>query len=167
MRMVFLDVETTGFSPGNGDRVIEIGAVATGGLWREEFSELIGVDCTIHPGAEAVHGITPFMLKGKPGPEEVWPRFLRFVEDAPLVAHNASFDLGFIRSELGRLGQRLDNLVYDSLPEAQRRLPNLPNHRLETVAKHLLGGVPADCRLHRALGDARLLAKVWEKMGCV
>ena len=105
MRLVFFDVETSGLSPARGDRVIEIGAVAvSGGAVEAEFATLIGVDCTIHWAAQRVHGISAAMLCGQPRPEEVWPAFLGFAAGAPLIAHNAPFDMRFLRYECERLG---------------------------------------------------------------
>ncbi len=160
-----VDVETTGFSPARGDRVIEIGAVAVSeGRVIEEFSTLIDVKCSIHRAARQVHGISDAMLKGQPAPQMVWPAFLKFAGGAPLVAHNAPFDTGFLRHELGRLGLALNNHVHCSLKMSRRKFPRLPSHHLEVVARHVLGDIPEDCRLHRALGDARLLARVWLAM---
>ncbi len=162
MRRVFFDVETSGLSPVNGARVIEIGAVAVeDGAIAAEFATLIGVDCEIHWAAQRVHGIDRAMLCGQPGPAEVWPAFLAFVADAPLVAHNAPFDNRFLAHELALLGLDCSNPVHCSLVASRRRYPQLTSHRLEEVACHVLGAIPADCRLHRALGDARLLARLW------
>lgn len=162
MRQVFFDVETSGLSPVNGARVIEIGAVVVcAGQVEAEFSTLIGVDCDIHWAAQQVHGISRAMLRGQPSPAEVWPAFLALIGDAFLIAHNAPFDHRFLRHELGLLGLTLDNRVLCSLAASRRKYPQLSSHRLEVVARHVLGDIPADCRLHRALGDARLLARVW------
>jgi DNA polymerase III epsilon subunit family exonuclease len=162
VRQIFFDVETSGLSPANGDRVIEIGAVAVAGEQIEaEFSTLIGVGCDIHWAAQRVHGISPAMLRGQPLPEEVWPAFLGFAANAPLIAHNAPFDARFLRHELGGLGLRLNNAIHCSLEASRRHFPSLASHRLEVVARHVLGDIPADCRMHRALGDARLLARIW------
>lgn len=164
-RVVVVDVETSGLSPQRGDRVIEIGAVAVSdGSVGEEFHTLIDVDCRIHWAAERVHGISRSMLIGNLMPEYAWESFLEFVRDSPLVAHNARFDLAFIRHEAARIGRCLGNQVHCSLELSRRRFPNLASHKLEAVARHLLGGIPEDCRLHRALGDARLLARVWVAM---
>lgn len=164
-RVVVVDVETSGLSPQRGDRVIEIGAVAvSGGLMGEEFYTLIDVDCRIHWAAERVHGIKRSMLSGSPSSEDAWELFLEFVRDSPLVAHNARFDLAFIRHETARIGRCLGNQVHCSLEMSRKRFPNLASYKLEAVARHLLGGIPKDCRLHRALGDARLLAQVWVAM---
>lgn len=164
-RFVAIDVETTGMSPVRGDRVIEVAAtIIEGTRICDEFSSLICVDCSIHPAAQKVHGIDGAMLREAPPPDDVWPRFARFISGAPLLAHNASFDLSFLRHEFSRLGQAFFNPHHCTLALSRRLLPHLPNHRLETVARHLLGGIPQDCRLHRALDDARLVALVWLEM---
>lgn len=164
-RIIVLDVETTGLSPARGDRVIEIGAVVVEGeRFVDEFTTLIRTDHPIHWAAQKVHGISDAMLQGAPCPQDVWPEFARFIGSSTLIAHNASFDLGFLRQEFSRLGLSLPNAHHCTLSLSRRRLPHLPNHRLETVARHLLGGIPEDCRLHRALGDARLAALVWLAM---
>jgi len=100
---VALDVETTGFSPQNGDRVIEIGAVAIEDQSIiAEFSSLIDVDKRIPWHVQQVHGITNEMLNGEPKPDEVLPEFYKFIAGSILVAHNASFDIGFLRHEFVR-----------------------------------------------------------------
>lgn len=161
-RYIVVDVETTGMSPGRGDRVIEIGAVAVEeGRLAAGFSSLIRTGHPIHRDAQKVHGISDTMLRDAPGPGDVWPEFARFIGSSALVAHNARFDLLFLRHELSRLGLGLPNSHHCTLSLSRRCLPYLPNHRLETVARHLLGDIPHDCRLHRALDDARLAALVW------
>jgi DNA polymerase-3 subunit epsilon len=164
-RIVVLDLETTGFSPHRGDRVIEIGAVAViCGVVVAEFQSLIRVPRAIPWQASRVHGITDEMLAGQPSPEEIFPEFCDFIGGSTLVAHNARFDLSFLRYELRLLGLGLNNNHLCTLELARRRLPHLPDHRLETVARHLLGQLPAETRLHRALDDARLAARVWMAM---
>lgn len=165
-RYICLDVETTGLSPHRGDRVIEVAAIMVerDGVV-EEFTTLIDVECRIHRHAEQVHGISRAMLAGHPKPEEVWHRFREFIGTAPLVAHNARFDLSFIRHEMGRLGLGLHNPEICTVKLSRKLYPHLPSHRLESVARHVLGRIPADCRLHRAEDDARLLAWVWMEMG--
>jgi DNA polymerase-3 subunit epsilon len=160
--LAVVDVETSGLSPRRGGRVIEVAAV----LLREgkvvgELESLLRVNCSIHPAAARVHGIGWEMLCHAPEPEEVWRRFLSFVGRRPLVAHNAPFDMGFIRHELALLGLPFANRSICTLRMASRRFPELASHRLEALARHLLGSIPEDCRLHRALGDARLAARVW------
>ena len=165
-RSVVLDLETTGFSPHRGDRVIEIGAVGVAsGEIVAEFQSLIRVPMAIPWQASRVHGITDAMLAGQPLPEEIYPELNDFIGGSTIVAHNARFDLTFLRYELGRLGLGLNNRHHCTLEMARRQLPHLPNHRLETVARHLLGLLPTEIRLHRALDDARLTARVWMAMG--
>lgn len=162
MRKVVVDVETTGFSVQGGGRVIEIGAVAIeGGRIVAELGTLIDTGAEISHGAYRVHGISAAMLRGKPAPEDVWSSFREFVGDADLVAHNSPFDSSFVRHELSLLGRGIHNRWHCTVRLARRHLPQLPNHRLETVARHLFGEIPPDCRLHRALDDARLTARVW------
>ncbi len=159
-RWVVIDVETTGFSPGR-DRIIEIGAVAgVGGAVTGEFHTLIDPQRPIPYGARRVHGISDAMVRGQPVAEAVLPRFHAFVGSAVLVCHNADFDLRFLRHELGRCGLDLPNSHQCTLRLCRACLPHLPNHRLETVARHLLADL-SEVRLHRALDDARLTAKVW------
>ena len=112
-RYVALDVETTGLSPKNGDRVIEIGAVAIKdkGILAE-FSSLIDVDKMIPWQVRQVHGITNEMLGGKPKPDEVLPEFYKFITESILIAHNASFDIGFLRNEFALLGMSLNIRVF-------------------------------------------------------
>ncbi len=161
-RVVIVDVETTGLSTANGGRVIEIGAVAVeDGAIVAELGTLIQVSAPIHYGAQRVHGISSAMLRGKPTPAQVWPQFAEFIGSSPLVAHNSSFDSAFIRHEFALLGQHLPNPWHCTVRLARKRLSHLPNHKLETVARHLLGDLPTDCRLHRALDDARITARVW------
>ncbi len=161
-KYVAVDVETSDLSPARGGRVIEIAAVVVEEQSiLEEYSTLINAPCLINPAAKKVHGISRRMLADYPTPAEVWPQFLQFIGSAPLIAHNARFDIGFLRHELALLDLPLVNRNYCTLALARKHYAHLPNHRLSTVARHLLGDIPTDCRLHRALGDARLAARVW------
>ncbi|MBC8403347.1 MAG: 3'-5' exonuclease [Candidatus Marinimicrobia bacterium] len=160
-----IDVETSGLRPVGGDWVIKCAAVKIfQGKIVSEFNTLINVPGRIHPGAQRLHGISRDMLHNQTEPDEAWPEFLEFIGRAPLIAHNARFDMKFTRHELGRLGKRLKNKSLCTLCLASRRYPQLQNHRLETVTRHVLGTIPEDCRLHRALGDARLVAQLWLAM---
>jgi DNA polymerase-3 subunit epsilon len=161
-RKVIVDVETTGMSVKGGGRVIEIGAVAVeAGRIVAEMGSLINSGAAISYFAYRVHGISAAMLVGQPEPEEAWSAFRDFVGDAELIAHNSPFDSAFVRHELASIGHQLTNQWHCTVRLARKRLPHLPNHRLETVARHLLGDIPEDCRLHRALDDARLTARIW------
>jgi DNA polymerase-3 subunit epsilon len=160
--IVAFDVETTGFSPTRGDRVIEIGAVRiVDGELSDEFQSLVAFRGSIPKAAQRVHGITGDMLLGQPEPFEVFNAFRQFIGQAVLAAHNAVFDLDFLRSEFSRLGWPLRNRSICTLKESRRRVRWLPNYRLETVARRLLGPLPPDRRRHRAMEDAKLVARVW------
>jgi DNA polymerase-3 subunit epsilon len=163
---IAVDVETTGFSPLRGDRIIEIAAVAFNGDGiTKEFQSLINAGKRIPFHARQVHGITDEMLIGAPAPAEVFEQFQSFVEASVLVAHNAAFDVGFLRHEFARLGMGFDKRYQCTLEICRKRYPKLPNHRLETVCRHLFGREMKGVRLHRALDDARLVARVWMEMG--
>jgi DNA polymerase III subunit epsilon len=164
-RFIAVDVETTGLSTRRGDRIIELGAVVVEGVHiGEEFHALICVDQPIHWAAQQVHGITNEMLVGKPMAEEVMPEFRNFIADCTLVAHNARFDMGFISHEFLRLGMGLTNPCHCTLNLSRRLYPKLRNHKLETVYRHLCGRIPGEAKRHRALDDARLVARMWVEM---
>lgn len=165
-RFVVVDTETTGLSVKNGGRVIEVGAVAVeNGQITAELATLICTNTPISYAAWRVHGISQQMLAGKPTPDEVWPWFVRFVGASPLVAHNAAFDKSFVQHELSLLGVPVSNHWHCTVQLARRKLPRLPNHRLETVYKGLLGSLPEEVQRHRALDDARMAARIWMELG--
>jgi len=161
-RHIVLDVETTGLSPRRGHRIIEIGAIAIEeGHSAEEFCSLIKVDRTIPLDVQQIHGITDEMLAGEPGAEEVLPRLYAFLGDGVIVAHNARFDLGFLRHEFARLSLPLRNRSLCTLEMSRRLYPRLPDHKLDTVYRHLFGEIGGDVRRHRALDDAWMAARIW------
>ena len=164
-KYVALDVETTGLLSKNGDRVIEIGAVLVeDGSMISEFKSLINCGKAISKQAQRVHGITNRMLFGQPAPEEIFPDFHKYISESTLVAHNAAFDISFLRYELSRLGLGINNGYLCTMKMSRKRYPMLPNHKLDTVAKHVLGGLPPEINRHRALDDAKLTAMVWLEM---
>jgi DNA polymerase III subunit epsilon len=164
-RCVVVDVETTGLSPRKGDRVIEVGAVAIEKKQiTEEFHTLIHINKPIPAAAREIHGITNEMLIGQPKPEEAYPRFREFIRNSTLVAHNAAFDIGFLRAEFERQGFGLSNPYFCTLKLSRARYPRLRNHRLETVCRHLFGRSTDAIQQHRALADARMTARVWVEM---
>jgi DNA polymerase-3 subunit epsilon len=101
------------------------------------------------------------MLRGQPPPAAVFAAFRAFIGQVPLAAHNAAFDMSFLRNEFSRLGWPLPNRTLCTLEACRRRLRMLPDYRLETIARRLLGPLPPESRKHRALEDARLVARVW------
>jgi DNA polymerase-3 subunit epsilon len=164
-RHVVIDLETTGLSPRQGHRVIEIGAVAVeNGAVVGEFTTLIDAGVPVPPVVQAIHGITDDMLAGQPPPEEVLPLFRAFIENSILVAHNAAFDIRFLRHEFARLGMGLPHPHVCTLEMSRLRFPRLIDRTLETVYLHLFPDAGLHRQNHRALDDARMTAKIWLKM---
>ena len=164
-RYVVFDVETTGLSLGNGDRVIEIGAVAIKDKSIvEEFHSLIDAGRKIPKTVQKVHGITNEMLAGEPRSEQVIPLFHEFIAGATLIGHNAKFDVSFLKHEFERLKLNLTNRHLCTLDISRKRYPHLPNHKLETVGRYLFGESIREMKMHRALADARLAAMIWLEM---
>ena len=165
MRQVFLDTETTGLSPDQGDRIIEIGCVEmvnrklTGN--NKHFYVNPGRDS--HEEALRVHGITTEFLGDKPKFEAVVDELLSYLKDANIVIHNAPFDLGFLNREMQLLGRPVFRQfvasVTDSLALAKELYPGKRNG-LDALCDRL--GVDNSARtLHGALLDAELLADVY------
>ena len=156
---VAFDLETTGLSP-QLDRIVEIGAVKfVDGKETARFGCLVNPEMAMPPGAAAVNGITDDMLAGKPTIREVLPGFLEFLGTSLLVAHNASFDLGFVRFTMERLGKgRLSNDFVDTRLMAQKAFPGRSNYKLQSLAVDL--GVKA-VEAHRAEDDARVCQEVF------
>lgn len=158
---IVFDIETTGLSAIN-DEITEIGALKIkDGKIIDEFSQLINPGRKIPPFITKLTGITDEMVANEPGINEVIPRFHDFIGNSVLVAHNASFDVGFIREKLNQNNLYLDNPILDTLELARAVFPELKNHKLNTLAKHL------DVSLlnhHRAVDDATATADVFLKI---
>lgn len=156
-RFVVFDIETTGLSP-NKDMITEIGAVKIeDNKIIDEFSQLINPQIKIPENIVHLTGITDEMVKDKPTIEEVLPKFEEFIEDAVLVAHNASFDVGFIRDKFSKIGKRIDNPVLDTLELSRALFPQLKSHKLNIIAKHLNVSL---INHHRAVDDAKATAEI-------
>jgi DNA polymerase-3 subunit epsilon len=84
---------------------------------------------------QQAHGITNGILQSEPKPDEVLPEFYEFIAGSILVAHNASFDIGFLRHEFALLGMSLNNRSLCTLKMSRKQCPHLPNHKLETVSR--------------------------------
>lgn len=167
-RIVVGDTETTGigFRPDRtGHRMVEIGLIEMVGNVEtgERFHVYLNPGRTVDPEAQRVHGLSDDFLKDKPRFRDVADGFDAFVGDAPLVFHNASFDMAFIRGEREMLGRRpLKNEVRDSLALARRMWPG-QRSSLDALCSRL--NVDNSRRdLHGALVDASILAEVWVKM---
>lgn len=166
-REIVLDTETTGLDAKGGDRLIELGCVELVNRipsGREFHCFINPEDREVHPDAEQVHGISTAFLRDKPPFREVVDSFLEFVGDAPLVIHNASFDIGFINMELGRLRRPVLSMdrVVDTLMLARRKHPAGPNS-LDALCKRY--GIDNSNRSkHGALLDSFLLASVYVEL---
>ncbi len=157
---IAVDVETTGLSFRYG-RVVEIAAVTlTHDGSAPEFHSLINPGVSVPVVVQRVHGITNAVLCGQPEPEEIFCRFRDFVGDNTLVAHNAMFDMGFLRAEFIRLGMNITNPSVCTLKMSRDLIPGLADYKLATVYRHLFGELPQEPQ-HRALTDARMAGRIW------
>lgn len=163
MREIIFDTETTGLDK-NGDRIIEIGAIELENRFPSGRTFHVYINPQgrqVHPDALAVHGISNSDLEDKPVFSAVVEDFLSFTDGARLVAHNATFDMGFINAELARLDiAAIDSeRVVDSLALARRKHPMGPNS-LDALCKRY--GIDNSRRTkHGALLDSELLAEVY------
>jgi len=176
MREIVLDTETTGFEPGEGDRIVEIGAVElvnhmpTGRTYHQYINPMRSMP----EGAFGVHGIGPdllepprppepgqVILKDKPVFADVAQAFIDFIGDARLVIHNAAFDMKFLNAELGWVNRPLLPMdqSLDTLAIARRRFPGSPAS-LDALCRRF-GIDNANRTLHGALLDSEILAEVY------
>lgn len=163
MREIVLDTETTGFKPEEGHRLVEIGCVelvnhlATG----RNFHVYINPERDVPADAAAVHGLTTEFLADKPVFNDVVADFVAFIGDAPLVIHNAAFDMAFLNWELKIAGYPVmpKDRAIDTLLMARQKFPGAPA-TLDALCKRF--GVDNSSRTyHGALLDAQLLADVY------
>ena len=158
---VVFDIETTGLSK-EKEMITEIGAVKVAdGKIIDRFSTFVNPQRPISAEITKLTGITDDMVKDAPTIENVLPEFLKFCEDTVLVAHNASFDTGFIRIAAERAGLgELHHTIVDTLELARALLPELNKHKLDIVCEYL--GVTLNGH-HRAVNDAEATAEVFIK----
>jgi DNA polymerase-3 subunit epsilon len=166
VREIVFDTETTGLNPCGGDRIVEIGCVEiynrveTG----RSFHAYFNPDRDMPFDAQEVHGLTNLFLSDKPRFVELADELLDFLEDSPLVAHNASFDFGFLNFELERSGKPPVSLsrMVDTLTLARTKHPGA-KHSLDALCIRF--GVDRSQRIkHGALLDAQLLAQVYVEL---
>ena len=163
MREIVLDTETTGLDPLRGDRLVEIGCVEifnrmpTG----QTFHRYINPERDMPEEAFAVHGLSGEFLADKPVFAQVVDEFIEFIGDAPLVIHNASFDVGFINAELGRLSRPaiVRERLVDTLLLARRKHPGVSNRLDDLCSRYAIDN--SRRTKHGALLDAELLAEVY------
>ena len=158
--VVILDFETTGLSPGEGDRGIEIGAVKIErGQVIGRFQELMYPGQRISGFIESHTGISNEMLVNARPCGEVMRDFSEFIQGFNLVAHNASFDKRFLDAEFSRVSIDYSGQFSCSMLAARRLCQHSPNHQLGSLVAYL--NIPMDGVLHRALYDSEMTAKLW------
>lgn len=157
---VVFDIETTGFGPVK-DKIIEIGAVKLiDGTVTEKFSTFVNPEIPIPFEIEKLTGINDEMVLSYPNIEIILPQFLEFCKGCVLVAHNASFDVGFISKKAEAMQIATDFTVVDTVGLARVLLPDLSKYKLDTVAKAV--GVSLENH-HRAVDDAGCTAEIYIK----
>ncbi len=162
-REIVLDTETTGLSPRDGHRIVEIGAVELINHMPsgQSFHVYLDPQRDMPKEAEAVHGLSAEFLKGKPLFGSVADEFLAFIGDSIMVIHNASFDMTFINSELKSVGKSAIAMsqVIDTLAVAKQKFP-MASNSLDALCKRF--GIDLSRRTkHGALLDSELLAEVY------
>jgi DNA polymerase-3 subunit epsilon len=166
VREIVFDTETTGLNPAGGDRMVEIGCVEvfnrieTG----RHFHAYFNPERDMPREAELVHGLTAIFLSDKPRFPDRADELLEFIADSPLVAHNASFDFGFLNYELDRCGRGAvcTSRMVDTLALARTRHPGA-KHSLDALCVRF--GIDRSHRVkHGALLDAQLLAQVYVEL---
>ena len=162
MREIVLDTETTGLSPTQGHRVIEIGCVELfqGIITGKTFHCYINPEIEVPENAFRVHGLNYDFLQKFPLFHAQSADFLQFIENSPLIIHNAKFDMGFLNYELEAIGKRsLTNSVIDTLLLARQKFPGSAAS-LDALCKRFNISL-SNRSLHGALIDAHLLSKVY------
>ena len=157
---VVFDIETTGFDPFN-DKIIEIGAVKMKGKEIiDEFSEFVNPKIPIPEEIVKLTSITDEMVKDAPDIKTILPRFLEFCGDSTVVAHNAKFDVGFIKQKSSDQNLEFSPSVVDTLPLARALLVNEKKFGLANLTKYF--GIILESH-HRAIDDARATAEIFQK----
>ncbi|MBU0928664.1 MAG: 3'-5' exonuclease [Spirochaetes bacterium] len=171
VRFVAFDFETTGLSPAS-DRIVEIGAVAfraaqENGSWRAvedgRYETLIHPGRPIPPEVSAIHGIDDLAVSSAPSFAAAAPGFIAFIEGSILVAHNAPFDLGFLKAETARSGiENPSNPAYDTIAIAKTAISGLPSYSLKALASSFN---IAQTAAHRGGDDAKVCMELF--MHCI
>lgn len=168
MRQIVFDTETTGLSPGDGHRIIELAAIELSDrkISERRFHRYLNPEREIDAGAAEVHGLTLERLIDEPKFIEIAPAFLEFISGAELIIHNAPFDVGFLNAELTRAGLPLLSAIcpppIDTLKLAKELHPGKKNNLNALCARYLIDN--SHRALHGALLDTELLAEVYLAM---
>ena len=158
-----IDFETTGMTPAQGARATEIAIVLLEqGRVVDRFQSLMQTGAWVSPFITQLTGITNEMLRTAPPAAEVMCEAARFVGDAPMVAHNASFDSKFWQAELALAGQAAPHAFACTVLLSRRIYPQAPSHSLGNLARYLQ--LPSTGRAHRALADAEMAAALLARM---
>ena len=159
IKFACLDTETTGLSPDDGGRICELAvSVSQGGRPVEEFSTLLNPGMPMHPEVIAIHGITNEMVESAPKFADILPKLLGLLDDCVIVAHNADFDVNFLRSEFAQCGMCFPPYpVIDTLKLARKS---------GKFAKNNLGCIAADLGIncagwHRAMADTKMAEQIF------
>ncbi len=156
-----LDLETTGISP-KTEKITEIGIMKIkNGEVIDEFCEFVNPEKKIPEGVVEITNITDEMVKDAPKIDEIFPKVLEFIKGTVLVAHNAEFDIGFLRHVAKELGYEFDFTYVDTLPLSRKLFPDLKKHKLGKIAEYLKIKVEV---AHRALDDVDTTVKVLNVM---
>ncbi|RCW88869.1 3'-5' exonuclease [Paracoccus lutimaris] len=160
---VVFDTEATGLSP--NDRIVQIAGlrIMAGRLTGERFETLVNPGRPIPPGSTKIHGITDAMVAGAPEMTEALRAFHHFAEDAVLVAHNAPFDMGLLRSAARETGIEFPNRVLDTVLLSAMLWGQSAPHALDALAERLGVVIPPD-RRHTAMGDAEATAEIFLRL---
>ena len=158
-----IDFETTGMTPAQGARATEVGIVLLEqGRVVDRFQSLMNAGAWVSPFITELTGITNAMVRQAPPAAEVMREAARFVGQAPMVAHNASFDSKFWQAELALAGLAAPQPFACTVLLSRRIYPEAPSHGLGKLARHLQ--LPDTGRAHRALADAEMAAALLARM---
>lgn len=161
LKLVLFDFETTGLDAGV-DKIIELGAISVAnGEVVDEFSSLIDPGVKLPEHIISITGIDDAMLKGQPREAEIVPKFLDFIKGAVLVAHNADFDMAFLKQSVSRLSIDLEWPCFCTLKMARQLVLDVEKRDLDTLANHY--GLTFEAR-HRSIGDVKVTKAVMDKI---
>lgn len=159
IKFACLDTETTGLSPLEGGKICEIAvSVSQGGRVVEEFSSLVNPGMPMHPDVVAIHGITNEMVASAPSFGQLLPKLLSLLDGCVIVAHNAEFDVNFLKSEFAQCGMRFPPYpVVDTLKLARKS---------GKFVKNNLGCIAAELGInpqgwHRAMADTKMAEQIF------